>query len=225
MNKPAPRNPTRDSLSLEATGTRRRISPRARLFDRLGGCLIAAAGIGIIAAVLGIFVFVARETYPVFGDAEIARTGSIPLPAGPPLAVGVDPYREIAFAVVPDGLELRSLPSGKVLRRIAPRDSGQVLVTAACHRGEQIALGLSDGSLRTGTIRFETEFVDGQRVVTPEVSFAPPLQVHEIGDPPVRLSYREHGDRRSALCQPLRRWRPESGDQHPETRPPRPWRG
>ena len=201
MKQPAPNNPTRGPLSpTGGPGVRGRVGQRARLLDRLGGCLIAGGGIGIIAAVLGIFVFVARETYPLFGDAEIARTGSIPAAAGPPLAVGVDPYREIAFAVVPNGLEFRSLPSGEVVRRIAPRDSGKVLVTAACHRGGQIALGLSDGSVQTGTLRFEIEFVDGRRVVTPEVSFSPPLQVHEVGDPPLRLSYRGDGHSRAVLA-------------------------
>ena len=145
-------------------------------------------------------MFVARETYPLFGDAKIARAGSIPLPSGPPLAVGVDPYREIAFAVVPDGLEFRSLPSGEVVRRIALGESGRVLVTAACHRGGLIALGLSDGSVRTGTIRFETGFLDGRRVVAPEVSFSPPLRVHEVGDPPMRLSCRGDVDSGSVLA-------------------------
>ena len=89
---------------------------------RLGRYLIAGGGIGIIAAVLGIFVFVVRETYPLFGGAEVRPTGSITLAEGPPLAVGVDPYREIAFAVVPSGLEFRGLPSGETVRRVAPGD-------------------------------------------------------------------------------------------------------
>ena len=179
---------------------RRGINARTRLFDRLGRYLIAGGGIGIIAAVLGIFVFVAGETYPLFGGAEVHPTGSIALPEGPPLAVGVDPYRQFAFAVVPSGLEFRGLPSGEVVRHVAPEGLGVAVVTAACHRGEQIAVGLSDGRVLTGTIRFEVDFVDGRRVVAPEVFFAPPLQVHEIGDPPVRLSYRRDGERRFVLA-------------------------
>ena len=174
---------------------RRGISARTRLFDRLGRYLIAGGGIGIIAAVLGIFVFVVRETYPLFGGAEVHSTGSITLAEGPPLAVGVDPYREIAFAVVPSGLEFRDLPSGETVRRVAPGGLGEAVLTAACHRGEQLAVGLSDGRVLTCTIRFEVDFVDGKRVVAPEVFFARPLQVHEIGDPPVRLSYRGDGER------------------------------
>ena len=199
MEQPSPGSTGPDPPS-PAPGSRRGVSPRARLLDRLARCLIAGGGIGIIAAVLGIFVFVAGETYPLLGEAETERTGSIGLAAGPPLAVGVDPYREIAFVVVPGGLEFRRLPYGEVVRRIAPGGSGQVIVTAACHRGEQIALGLSDGSVRTGTIRFETRFLDGQRAVTPEASFAPPLQLHAPGDPPVRLSCRGDGERRSVLA-------------------------
>ena len=200
MEQPAPSSPGQNFPSPGATGFRREISRRTRLFDRLGRYLIAGGGIGIIAAVLGIFVFVARETYPLFGGAEVHRTGSIPLPGGPPLAVGVDPYRKIAFAVVPGGLEFRSLPSGGIVRRDVPGDMGKALVTAACHRGGQIALGLSDGRVQTGTIGFEIEFVDGQRVVTPDVSLSPPLQVHKVGDPPLRLSYRGDGDSRSVLA-------------------------
>ena len=199
MELPSPGSTGQDPPS-PPPRSRRGVSPRARLLDRLARCLIAGGGIGIIAAVLGIFVFVARETYPLLGEAETERTGSIGLAAGPPLAVGVDPYREIAFVVVPGGLEFRRLPSGEVVRRIAPGGSGQVIVTAACHRGGQIALGLSDGSVRTGTIRFETRFLDGQRAVTPVASFAPPLQLHAPGDPPVRLSCRGDGERRSVLA-------------------------
>ena len=132
---------------------------------------MAAAGIGIIAAVLGIFVFIARETYPLFGAAEFREAGVTGFTVTAPLAVGVDPYTEVAFAVGRDGLELRRLDSGELLSQVVPPAMGDAEVTAAYHRDGHLALGLGDGRALFGTVDFDVEFVDGSRVISPRISF------------------------------------------------------
>lgn len=76
------------------------VTARARFVDWLGRYLIAIGRIGIIAAVLGIFVFILGEAYPLFQDPELEGKELLPTPGdGGWLAVGGDPYREVAFVV------------------------------------------------------------------------------------------------------------------------------
>src|SRR5918993_802509 len=84
---------------------------RLRRIDRAAVLIITLGGIAVVAAVLGILVFVASEAIPLFRGARIVRTGETNIPttvqpadaAARMRAVGVDEYRKYVYTVEPDG--------------------------------------------------------------------------------------------------------------------------
>ena len=188
-------------------------SRRARLYDRLGRVVIATGGVGIIAAVLGIFVFIGRETAPLFRPAHLESRGAWSL-AGDETDVfvaGTDPFREIAFGVGPAGFRfLRISPetaaSGSPTSPIAAApvpvsglDLGGARVTAADRSpGDgRVALGLSDGRVLAVRVEFELSYDGGGRVVTPVVHLEDAASL--LAGPPAAVAYRHDGDRRWAV--------------------------
>ena len=67
---------------------------RARIVDVIGRYLITIGGIGIIAAVLGILIFILREAYPLFESAYVEDSQFFP--KTDTQLVGSDPHGEVA---------------------------------------------------------------------------------------------------------------------------------
>jgi phosphate transport system permease protein len=81
---------------------------RARMVDRLARRLISAGGMGVLAAVIAIFVFIAYEVVPLLGSAEVDAKDSFAGAQGV-LAVDVDEYLTAATTVAADGV-IRTIP-------------------------------------------------------------------------------------------------------------------
>ena len=144
---------------------------RARLYDRLGRVLIAGGGLGIVAAVLGIFVFIVRETAPLFQGPRVEARGVLAPPANPPaLAAGVDPFREVAWIVDAAGLRFARLPGPEPLPVPEPDLGGASVTAAGSSPGDGgLALGLSDGRVLTARVEFRVRYAGGRRDVQPSV--------------------------------------------------------
>ena len=84
---------------------------RARIVDVIGRYLITIGGIGIIAAVLGILIFILREAYPLFQSAYVENSQFFP--KTDTQLVGNDPHGEVAFLVTGEGVQFVSLISGE----------------------------------------------------------------------------------------------------------------
>ncbi|MYF93372.1 MAG: hypothetical protein F4184_15200 [Gemmatimonadetes bacterium] len=123
---------------------KRGITPRARIFDWLAGRFISVGGIGIIAAVMGIFFFVLSEAWPLFRSPEVTAEKTHQVVG--PFAIGLDPYYQTAYAVGPQGVDLLRLDNGQVIRRERPAELTGRKVTAAQRRpNDELALGTDDG--------------------------------------------------------------------------------
>lgn len=83
---------------------------KKRLFkDRLVRFAVTSGGIGVLAALVLIFVYLAMVIIPLFSDAEIETNyASRATHFGKPLAISVDDYSQIAFELTSDG-QLRFL--------------------------------------------------------------------------------------------------------------------
>ena len=172
---------------------------RARLYDRLGRALIAAGGIGAIAAVLGIFVFIARETAPLFQRARVEPRGALDPAAGlPALAAGVDPFREAAWIADARGLRFARVPGSEPLAVPGP-DPGGASVTAAgsSPRDGRVALGLSDGRVLAARVHFEVRHTGGRRQVLPSVHTEEEARLFD-GEPVAAVAWRR--GERSAIA-------------------------
>src|SRR5688572_5239422 len=82
-----------------------------RRVDRAAVLVITLGGIGVVAAVLGILVFVASEALPLFRSARVAGIGTTQIPTAVPpgdaaanlRAVGVDEYQKYLYTLEPAG--------------------------------------------------------------------------------------------------------------------------
>lgn len=169
---------------------------RARLWDRLGRVLIAAGGIGTVAAVLGIFVFIARETAPLFQRARVEPLGALDPAAGlPALAAGVDPFREVAWIADARGLRFVRV-SGPEPLAAAGLDPGGVPVTAAgsSPRDGRVALGLGDGRALAARVEFEVRYAGGRRQVLPAVHAEGEARLFD-GEPVAAVAWRRDEER------------------------------
>ena len=109
--------------------------------------------------------------------------------------MGVDEYQGIVyFATAAGAIEFRSLADGHVLKRSEIKGLNGQQVTAAYRDGIQheIAVGTSGGMIIPLRILFSPTFVDGKRVITPELREGKPLQVDDQGRAITSLVYREN---------------------------------
>ncbi|MCC7263828.1 MAG: ABC transporter permease subunit [Candidatus Latescibacteria bacterium] len=163
-----------------STSTKRTVGARARLFDRLGRYFIALGGLGVIAAVLGIFLFIAREALPLAQGATLTAGSHLGLPSGA-LATAMDPYGEVVLVADAGGVEFRRLGDGQSLGRTRPAALDSVSVAAAVLAPEDGVLGLvlADGRIVPGKFAFDVRFDGTQRQIAPRLSFEDPLWVGE----------------------------------------------
>ena len=175
---------------------------RAQLYDRLGRRLIAVGGIGIIAAVLGIFLFIGKETYPLFVPAEVATAGRFDL-AGEDevLAVGLDPYREVGYAIRAGGVDFFSLADGQPFGRHGNDVLGSSRVVSAyvAPQDGRLVMGLDDGRVLSGEVTFELSYPEGERAIHPALHLDRATQLVSPDERLVALAYRHDDDRRSAI--------------------------
>lgn len=145
---PSPRTRHLDPRDLVAR-TRRRV--RA---DRVARWVVTAGGLGIIASVLGILVFIVREALPLAQAAKVEDAGSVPVRGGGLGAMLVDEYRTLGAGLSAEGeFRVVDLATGAVrssapvlpeepgvaLRGIAAVPASSVL-TATLDRGRVLLL-------------------------------------------------------------------------------------
>ena len=178
---------------------KRGITPRAQVIDWLGGRFISFGGIGIIAAVLGIFVFVLAEAWPLFRALELKAEKAHQV-AGP-FAIGLDPYYQIAYAVGPQGVDLLRLDDGQIISHERPAELADREVTAAQRTpNDVLALGTDDGYLLLAQVRFQLDYSSGQRQVVPQFAVERLVLVNLAAEPLVQVAFREGDDGRSAAA-------------------------
>ena len=182
-------------MNLEFKG----ISGRARFFDRAGRYLISVGGIGIIAAVLGIFVFILKETLPLFQAPEVEELGRLEVEGGAEiLALGTDPYREIIYLVRPEGVDFLHLKKGEMLRRERPAElAGRAIVSVSTSAADgTLGLGLDGGQILPAKIEFELDYLGNQRQVRPVFTSEDSFILDPEGERITRLALRQDGEGR-----------------------------
>lgn len=132
-----------------------RAATRARFLDRVGRRLIAVGGIGIIAAVLGIFLFILREAYPLFGAPSVQERGR-QRPAATGFAVQLDPYGRFACVVDAGGPAWVRLDREEVVRPASwtGTSGGTVSDAALSTRNGLLAIATVDGRVILGQVAF-----------------------------------------------------------------------
>lgn len=144
------------------------VTARARFFDWVGRYLISIGGVGIIAAVMGILLFILFESYPLFMQPSIERESA--RVAVPALAIGMDPYQEVAYVARPEGLDFLSLTDGSSLAYHRPELLAEDPATIAVRslRDNWVAWGTVKGRVLLGSVWFKLDYSTGTRQIQPQ---------------------------------------------------------
>lgn len=190
------------SMALSAEPSRRRlpgITPGARLMDQLGKWVITAGGLSVIVAVLGIFIFVFAESYPLFTSPKVSQTQHIDLERRV-LTTGIDPYQKVIFVVSESGVAFYDPANGQLLKE-APIEARNDLRIVSAYGGvhqTHLGMGLEDGTVIRAQVKFDVAFdAGGTQSVTPSLVVD---GVIKLFDGPVeKLAYRNDGDGRGTV--------------------------
>lgn len=189
-------------MALSAKPSSRRlpgITPAARFMDRLGRWIITAGGLGVIVAVLGIFLFVLAESYPLFSSPKATLLQKIDL-EDTVLATGMDQYQKVMFAVHKSGIGFYDFTTGRLIKNAAidGLDGRRIVSAYRALDNEHLGLGLEDGVVLMGRLDFQVVFEDGgTQTVTP--FFIMDGSINLFDGPVVQLAYRNDGDGRGTV--------------------------
>jgi phosphate transport system permease protein len=153
--------------------TKARTDRRMR-FDRWATRLVALGGLSIIVSILMILIVITAEVFPLFRKPAARLLGTSSL-ASAPLAsgLGVDEYREVAYALTADGvLRFVALGDGRAITAVPLPTLGEGRVASVAALGrDRYLIGTTDGRVLPLEVKFQVDFKDGRRAVTPAPIF------------------------------------------------------
>jgi phosphate transport system permease protein len=156
-----------------------------RAMERISTVLISIGGMGTIAAVALIFVFLLWVVAPLFGSSSASpqHASERPAHAAAPLAVGLDEYQLLSWVLRADAqVELRRLSDGQQLleRSLLPAGERPAAIGIAPAGGE-FALARADGQLHIGRVGFAARFLPPEEHA-PELTALAPGESHVLPD-------------------------------------------
>lgn len=186
-----------------------RVARPTLLFDRFMTHFIKVGGIGVITAVLLIFVFILIQIWPLFQGARVEFDRTFELPARTFALIGSDEWGELPFLVEPDGT-LHFLdtvdPGADSNRGLFTLDNGLppgVRVTAVRYnqRSGDLLLGTDDGRFSVVRVGFRAGFPpEGGRIIEPDLAVQALMQIGREGVPIRQLAYGDAGARKLAVA-------------------------
>ncbi|MBJ7532908.1 ABC transporter permease subunit [Rhodomicrobium vannielii ATCC 17100] len=151
-----------------STASRQRVKSRVTrrsvlISDAIANWVIRIGGLGVILAVFGIMVFLVDVVRPLFSGAHLVGQHEVTLKgtSGRVLSELVDEYTTIIVSVEATGeVVVNDLGSGRLLKSNSFL-TGDRKVTAFAHtlRGDDVAFGFDDGTLRLGRIKIFAEIL------------------------------------------------------------------
>jgi phosphate transport system permease protein len=151
------------------TGRARRHRNRwsVQLTDSLARWMITIGGVGTIVAVLLVFAFLLSVTLPLFWpSAHLQRELEVAAPwSESPWAFAVNEYRSLGWSLEPDGrLRVFRVDTGEPIGTRDFCDEGRITSASYNPIAGDLVLGMEDGSLRIGRVRFAALFKEPAEV-------------------------------------------------------------
>jgi phosphate transport system permease protein len=179
---------------------------RAVLFvDRWMTHFIKIGGVSIIAAVLGIFVFILSQILPLFKGAEVKEVKSVNLPKNDYQIVGVDEWGELPFFIDSHGQILFLDLGGKGgIIQADPGFSEPKTFSAFSYSPlrQDIIFGTFDGYISLVQVNYSSDFQGNLRSIKQDVKASPFIHAGIEGYPIVQVGYGDSGtDKLIAIIQ------------------------
>jgi phosphate transport system permease protein len=186
-----------------------RVARPTVLLDRFMTHFIKVGGIGVITAVLLIFVFILIQIWPLFRGAQVEPDRTFQLPNRQFAILGSDEWGELPFVVEPNGaVHLIDTvdEEGTPQRGFFSVDNGlppdvTVSTVGFNQRSNDILLGTADGRFSVMRLGYRAEFpADAARIIQPNVTIQPLLRIGREGTAIRDLAYSDSGTRKLAVA-------------------------
>jgi phosphate transport system permease protein len=138
-----------------------------KVWNRVAGSLITLGGLGTIAAVLLVCVFLVSVVIPLFQPPEIESLRKVALAEESQVSdyLGLNEYTTMGWIVDNEGtIRLFRLDTGEELHRLRPLGDRRPTAAAFSIRDGVVAFGFADGSVQYGTVDFGTRFLEADTV-------------------------------------------------------------
>ncbi len=167
---------------------------------------IKVGGLLVIAAVLGIFIFILIQILPLFRGARVTELQSIALPKARYTVMGADEWSELPFLVRSDGkiLFVALSEGGRITEVDAyPAQESTVgepvrssLVTAVNYsaRRQEIILGTANGQFSIVPINYTMDHSSGRATVIQNLKPGPFTPIGKPGAPIFAIAFGDAGD-------------------------------
>ena len=177
------------------------VSPRTLWVDRLMSYFIKVGGVLIIITVLGIFLFILFQVFPLFQKATVTPSAIHTLPTAIPRStiLGVDEWGELPFVIGHEGtfhfIDLAGDRGGSLKERAQHQIAA---VTAATYHQDkqQVLFGNKKGQCQIIALQYEPRFEgEGQRTLEVTLQAEKPLLIGRRKTPIIAIDYgeAEHG--------------------------------
>jgi phosphate transport system permease protein len=169
-----------------------RYKPQASVLaaDRWMNHFIKVGGIGVIAAVCGIFIFIASQIAPLFGSAKVSELTkhpiALPAGAGAVTVMAVDEWSEKPVFVTDRGrIFAYSIPEQKI-EALDTSFLGDRRPTTVDYNQERqdVIFGFDDGQFARINIQYEPDYATGSRTVIAKLKFS---GFFDVSDRPERI--------------------------------------
>ncbi len=185
------------------SGSKRFETARATHFiDRFMTYLITVGGIGVIIAVLGIFVFILSQILPLFRSAQVERRHSVPLAKASYAVLGADEWTEYPFLLTSEGQLVFVDLVGQRGMQPAPLGFDPALSFSAYaydQKRQDIVFATADGRFAVVNINYRVAFDDQDgRSVVADPNVGPLLAIGKAGYPIMQVAYGDSGTEKLA---------------------------
>jgi phosphate transport system permease protein len=193
--------------NIQEVPERFRVAGATLMLDRFMNYFIKVGGIGVIAAVFAILVFIISQVIPLFRGAEASPAASFPLGASGTVVFGVDEWGELPFFADKSG----NVHFLDLAGHGEPHDRGWFSQTAGLAedtgysvvsynaRSSELLYGTADGRFSVVKVNYRATFPErGGREVVVDLSATPLLAIGRPGARIDRLAYGDSGTRKIA---------------------------
>lgn len=168
------------------------------VIDRLMAYFITIGGLAVIIAVLGIFVFILSQIFPLFQGARVRSVQSVPLSTSTAVEIlGVDEWAALPLLVDARGtLSFVDLTGSGRHMTVEPGFSAAKTFTAFAYeqQRQQLVFGTADGEFAIVDINYQVVYDHSTSAVTAKPTASPFLPIGRPGFPIVRIAYGNTGE-------------------------------
>lgn len=180
---------------------RHEITPFTRWMDRAMQHFIKIGGIGIVAAVFAIFLFIFWQILPLFSQARVKPSATWSIPPGDYVALGADEWSTLPFLLDREGgvTYLRLNDNATPDRQLIPLPPGESVSALSYHaKRQEIVVGTSNGALLVAELGYVASFSNNQRAVNAKLKTNTALQIGAAGHPALLVDIDGSGPQRLA---------------------------